>query len=103
MDEERVSLLLWTVDHLEDVESDMSVFHRVNDIYTMQGPRFFDYVLRLGAYMGVVQARIAKEKEDDKGPDYTPGTTSQPSTVDESTALAMLGADWVEHTTEEEE
>lgn len=62
---------MWMLDHLPDIESDMSVFHRVDDIYSMPGPLFFSRAYRLPAYQGVMQARVAeaqeRERKRDKG------------------------------------
>lgn len=100
--------MAWTVDHIEDVESDMSAFHRVDDIYTMPAPTFFSRVVRLGAYMGVVQARIAKEQEEDGGTYTAPQSSAtapntrpeRPAVVSNEVAFAQLD-DWVEYKKEE--
>ena len=47
----------WVVDYLADLESDLSVFHRVDDMWSMPGPRFFRLAKRTVAYQGVMQAR----------------------------------------------
>lgn len=54
---------MWVLDHLDDLESDFSVFHRVEDIYSMPGPRFFKLAYRIFAYEGVMAARIMAEQE----------------------------------------
>lgn len=54
---------MWIVDYLDDIESDLSVFHRIDDIWSMPGPRFFRLVWRLAAYQGVMQARALAERE----------------------------------------
>lgn len=51
---------------MDDIESDFSVFHRVDDIQELDGPRFFKFCIRLPAYQGIMQARITKEIEDAK-------------------------------------
>lgn len=43
--------------HLGDVESDLSAFHRIDDIWSMNGPRFFRLAERLPAYQGAIRAR----------------------------------------------
>lgn len=50
---------MWTVNHLADIESDFSVFHRVDDPLSLSGPRFFRMAHRLPAYSGVLAARVA--------------------------------------------
>lgn len=47
---------MWVLDHLPDLESDFSAFHRIDNIYELPGPRFFEMAYRLSAYGGVVSA-----------------------------------------------
>jgi len=54
---------MWVLDHAADIESDLSVFHRVDDPASLPGPKFFSLALRLGAYQGVIAARMAEEQE----------------------------------------
>lgn len=63
------------LEHLDDIESDMSVFHRVDDIYKMEGPRFFRMAFRLAAYSGVMAARL--QAEHDK-PSHTTAPVNTP-------------------------
>lgn len=58
--------MFWVRDHLDDIASDLSVFHRIDDMYAMTGPRFFTFACRLSAYAGVMQARVAAALEDDR-------------------------------------
>lgn len=50
---------------LDDIESDMSVFHRVDDIAALDGLRFFRLAWRLPAYEGAMRARQLREREDE--------------------------------------
>jgi len=51
--------------HLADIESDMSVFHRVDDIWLMPPARFFMLAHRLPAYQGVMRERtLAAQQEN---------------------------------------
>jgi len=59
---------MWVVDHLEDLESDLSVFHRIDNLHTLDGPRFFRLALRVFAYDGVMAARLAAQTEDTDTP-----------------------------------
>lgn len=43
--------------HLEDLESDFSRFHRVDNIWAIDGPRFMRMAMRLEAYGGVMTMR----------------------------------------------
>jgi hypothetical protein len=38
------------------------VFHRVDDMFDLDGPRFFRLVWRLPAYSGVLAARVAEQQ-----------------------------------------
>lgn len=62
---ERLYELLWLLDYLDDIESDLSVFHRVDDWRSMAGPRFFRLAVRLAAYNGVMHARALATSQDD--------------------------------------
>lgn len=99
---------MWTVDYEADIASDLSAFHRVDDPMTIDGPRFFSLALRLAAYSGVLAARAAKLREDERkgvsgahGAAPATSTPEQPSRVSDDTALAMLATEgWAEHATE---
>lgn len=55
---------MWVLDHMDDLESDFSVFHRVEDITALDGPRFFRLAHRIFAYAGVMAARLAEQEKD---------------------------------------
>lgn len=55
------------LDHLADLESDFSVFHRVDDMYALSAPEFFRKGLRLRFYPGALQHRVRqvlRQRED---------------------------------------
>lgn len=52
--------------HIRDIESDLSAFHRIDDIWTMNGPRFFAFAYRLPAYKGVMRALAEKQAMDEE-------------------------------------
>jgi hypothetical protein len=54
---------MWVVDHLEDIESDFAVLHRVDDPLSLPGPEFFRKASRLPAYRGVMRARVEAAQE----------------------------------------
>ena len=56
---ERLAQIAWVVECWDDVVSDMSVFHRVEEVEAMSARRFFAFAVRLPAYSGAVTARIA--------------------------------------------
>lgn len=47
--------------YLEDLRSDFSAIHRVDEIERMAAPRFFALAYRIDAYPGVMQIRIRAE------------------------------------------
>lgn len=56
------------LDHLDDIASDLSAFHRVDDLYDLDGPTFFRLAFRLAAYAGVMQARVRAEMDTNQPP-----------------------------------
>lgn len=67
------------LDYLDDLESDFSAIHRVDDIYSLDGPRFFKFAYRMAAYKGVLQARIRAEQEDaDPSEDFVSSSSIRP-------------------------
>lgn len=55
--------------HLADVESDMSVFHRIDDVRSMPARQFIDLALRLAAYKGVLRLIVEQEaRESENSP-----------------------------------
>lgn len=84
--EERVSEVGWVTDHLADLESDLSVLHRVDDMWSMPGAKFLRLAKRTVAYRGVMQAR-AQALMDADAQEATPAATtpvarSQPGVVE---------------------
>lgn len=70
---------------MDDIESDFSVFHRVDDIEELDGPRFFKFCTRLPAYQGVLQARINKEIADEENnPQNAPELTKEQTTMNQN-------------------
>jgi hypothetical protein len=49
------------LDHLDDLESDFSAIHRIDDIYSMRSRKFFTFAKRIAAYQGAMAARVAEE------------------------------------------
>jgi hypothetical protein len=101
---------MWTLDYEADIASDLSVFHRVDDPRTIDGPRYFSLAVRLTAYAGVMAARAEKMRQDrENGPHGAPSAAgrpssdSRPSHVPDEVAIAMLSDGWVEHVKEAEE
>jgi hypothetical protein len=86
---------MWVVDHLADIESDFSVFHRVDDPLALAGPEFFRKAYRLGAYSGVMAARIAAQKDHSQPAGSRTGGREQPKQVP-LTQLRAIHPDLIE-------
>lgn len=86
--------LVWLVAHWDDVVSDMSVFHRVDDVTSIPTARLFVLADRLGAYQGAVHAAIMLEAQQAaNGPKPVPASASTPgapATAPEVTSLAEV-------------
>lgn len=93
---------MWVLDHLEDIDSDMSVFHRVDDPQTaLAGPLYFARAARLGAYAGVMQARILEDRQRAEGGTPVgvrgPGQSGPATKVSDDVMLERLANEgWVE-------
>lgn len=49
--------------YLEDIRSDLSVLHRVNDMEAMPAPRFYALAYRLTAYQSVIATKVRRQKQ----------------------------------------
>ncbi len=65
---------MWVVDNLEDVKSDMSAFHRVDDIHAIPASVFFPRAERLGAYPGIISYRAKVKQLAEQQPAAAPGS-----------------------------
>ena len=76
---------------MDDLESDFSVFHRVDDMESLPGPRFFKMAYRIATYGGAVAAKMQYERSEQERLAELP-EGAEP--VDEVTRarLAKLGA-----------
>lgn len=73
---------MWIPAHLADIESDLSAFHRVDDIDDLSAPRFFSLAWRLPHYRGVMRDRVIalqREQEDEPQPGPAPGGQRAPA------------------------
>jgi len=79
----RLEQAAWVIFALDDVESDMSRFHRVDDIYAMDSHRFFRLANRLIFYQGAVMATLARyaAQADDASPQPAAPAAAPPSPV----------------------
>lgn len=93
---------MWTVDHEADIASDLSAFHRIDDVEKIDGPRYFALANRLSAYSGVMGAIVAQRQADERrGVDGGSAPRGRVEKVSEASALAALSDGWVEHVKEE--
>lgn len=60
---ERLSAVGWFFEHLDDVLSDMSVFHRVDDLDARPSAVFLPRMVRLPHYDGAVRHAMRREAE----------------------------------------
>lgn len=81
------------LDHLDDIASDMSVFHRVDDITALDGPTFLRFAWRLPAYEGVLRARAVAEENASRPPTPASVTTAGPAQEVNPGTRATLQAD----------
>ena len=87
-----------------DVASDLSVFHRIDDVAEIDGPRYFSLAQRLTAYSGVRAAVIAERRyrEEHGGSGTQSGGRGGATQAPEAAVLADV-SEWVEHVKPEEE
>lgn len=84
------------IHYLDDLESDFSRFHRIDDIYQMDGPRFMRLAWRVSAYQGVMALRLnAQQPRDEEVTAPSAATALPPSMAGDvqwmdSTAFAMM-------------
>jgi hypothetical protein len=63
---EHLSSLAWVLHHLEDLESDFSVFHRVEDMYELDAERFWIMAQRIIHYGGATAVAVARATMDQR-------------------------------------
>jgi hypothetical protein len=80
----------WVVDFLPDLESDFSVFHRVDDMRALDGPRFFRLATRLPFYEGAMRMRVMALARDD---DTTPAPSTSGSGAPASHTVGRMRYD----------
>lgn len=78
------------LDYLPDLESDFSVFHRIDDIYSMHGPTFLALAYRISVYGGMIGFR---RRVQDAPPE--PPAVSAPAVPVAARPTAPVGAGMV--------
>jgi hypothetical protein len=105
-------------DHLTDIASDLSAFHRIDDPGEMESAVFFALAYRLPAYSGAMAAVAARQAQEQGGsagrgraaPRYERNSsaannarTAEAAPVATAAALAsanaQLGGGWISHRT----
>lgn len=86
-----------------DVASDLSAFHRIDNVDEIDGPRYFSLAQRLTAYNGVRAAVLAERRyrEEHGGGGSHSSRGGAVSRVSEDVAIAEV-SEWVEHVKPEE-
>lgn len=72
---------------LPEIESDMSVFHRVDDIYTMEAATMIRRVSCLAAYDGAVAAQAARQRREAAQQPQVSNGTPATAPVDDEEAM----------------
>lgn len=89
-----LALAAWAEAHRDDIASDLSVFHRVDDWETMPSALYFERAVRLGSYKGVIGQQLeaeAIEEAQSSSPGPTPARRAEkPKVLPEAVALAEL-------------
>lgn len=89
------------IDHLDDLESDFSAIHRVDDIHALDGPRFMRMAWRISTYGGVMAMRLREQEaeahpavvEPRQAPTPAPRPSATPSGVKPFAAAAATFPD----------
>lgn len=68
----------WIAELRDEIESDLSVFHRVEEWESMPGPRFIRLVSLLPAYGGAVAQALARAAGPAQDPNLLPIPTTEP-------------------------
>jgi hypothetical protein len=80
------------VDYAEEIASDLSAFHRVDDPLEISAERYFGLAYFLGSYMGAVASRAIEESKAERGGGHGHDEVRH---VHESDAFGMLaGTEW---------
>lgn len=53
---------MWILDHLDDIESDLSAVHRVDDMWSLPAGRFARLAERLWHYPGVMRSWVVQQQ-----------------------------------------
>ena len=76
------------LDHLDDVASDLSAFHRVDDPMRLSSSRYFLLAERLPAYQGAVASALAAKAAP--ALPVAPGSGGGPEVIDDVSTVARM-------------
>ncbi|WP_328448989.1 hypothetical protein [Amycolatopsis sp. NBC_00438] len=71
----------WFFEHLDDVLSDMSVFHRVDELDQLPAAVFLPRMVRLALYDGAVRHAMRRAAEQPAAAPQTPAQSVRPAAV----------------------
>jgi hypothetical protein len=79
------------LDCLDDIASDFSVFHRIDDCNALDGPTYFRLAWRLPAYAGVMQARaLAAQSADQPRPSQGDSGAARRQEINPGTRATLM-------------
>lgn len=87
--------MAWIFEHLEDIRSDLSVFHRVDDLESMRVDRFLSFAFRLPHYQGAMRNFVLRELADNEPAAAEPASVAAPTGGNDdfvATSVDMLAA-----------
>jgi len=100
-------------DHLDDVISDLSAFHRIDDAGEMEAAVFFKLIYRLPAYRGVIGNLAAQAQQGTASRGRAPSSYERGSAMENNARVAdhappatgaklaelsaSLGGGWISH------
>lgn len=88
---EHLGRKVWVLDHLEDLESDFSVFHRVDDMYELDAERFWTMTQRIGHYGGATAVAIRRAVDQEPPVRYVEDETGTPTPLSAADLAAYGG------------
>lgn len=97
--------MMWVLVHLDEVESDLSVFHRIDDIRTVPSSRFYRLAERLPYYDGAVRRvlTVALNTQPERPALSIVGSQATAAPVMDAADLAAMsgpndqGIPWIEY------
>jgi hypothetical protein len=83
--------VLWVLDCVPDICSDLSAFHRIDDASELEGPVFFALAQRLPFYDGAVRAHVARQvqRAQAAGAPVQPAAAAQPERLPPATGESL--------------